>query len=56
VGERMPSGYDFYNVPPEYRDRYYDQDNAWYRYSDGYIYEIDPGTLVVRNSIELLVV
>jgi hypothetical protein len=54
VGEPMPYGYDFYNVPPEYRDRYYDRDDAWYRYSDGYIYEIDPRTLVVRSSIELL--
>lgn len=56
VGERMPDGYDFYNVPPEYRDRYYDRDDAWYRYDDGYVYEIDPATLVVRHSIELLVV
>ena len=45
----------FYNLPPEYRDRYYDQDGTWYRYCDGYVYEIDPATLVVRNSIELLV-
>jgi hypothetical protein len=54
VGNRMPDGYDFYNVPPEYRDRYYDRDDAWYRYSDGYIYEVDPATLLVRRSIELL--
>jgi hypothetical protein len=54
VGQRMPDGYDFYNVPPEYRDRYYDRDDAWYRYSDGYVYEVDPATLVVRQAIELL--
>jgi len=54
VGSRIPDGYDIYNVPPEYRDRYYDSDDAWYRYSDGYIYEIDPTTLLVRKVIELL--
>jgi hypothetical protein len=54
VGSRLPDGYDIYNVPPEYRDRYYDSDAAWYRYSDGYIYEIDPATLLVRKLIELL--
>ena len=55
VGEAMPDGYDCYNVPPDYRDRYFDREDAWYRYSDGYIYEVDPATLVVRLSIELVV-
>jgi hypothetical protein len=55
VGERMPDGFDFYNIPPAYRDSYYDRPDAWYRYCDGYVYEIDPATLVVRQSIELLV-
>ena len=54
VGSRIPDGYDIYNIPPEYRDRYYDSDEAWYRYSDGYVYEIDPSTLLVRKLIELL--
>ena len=42
------------DIPPDYRDRYYDSNEAWYRYSDGYIYEIDPATLLVRQVIELL--
>jgi len=54
VGQRWPAGYDFYNVPPPYRDRYYDRPDAWYRYSDGYVYEIDPTTMLVRAVIELL--
>jgi hypothetical protein len=56
VGSVMPAGYDFYNLPPEYRDRYADSDAAWYRYSDGYVYEVDPNTRIVRRSITLAVV
>ena len=54
IGDRMPDGYDFYNVPPDYRDRYYDSDRAWYRYCDGYVYEVDPATLLVRAAFKLL--
>ncbi len=55
VGERAPDGYDIYNVPSAYRDDYRDRPEAAYRYSDGYIYEIDPTTQLVRAAIELLV-
>ncbi|MFB0613536.1 hypothetical protein [Aurantiacibacter poecillastricola] len=55
VGQRMPQGYDVYNVPYGYRDRYYDRPDAMYRYSDGYVYEIDPATRLVSAAIELLV-
>ncbi len=55
VGQRMPVGYDVYNVPPNYRDRYSDRDDAMYRYSDGYVYEVDPTTQLVRAVMELLV-
>lgn len=55
VGKRMPTGYDVYNVPPSYRDRYSDRDDAMYRYSDGYVYEVDPTTQLVRAVMELLV-
>ncbi|WP_448658104.1 hypothetical protein ACPVPU_11645 [Sphingomonas sp. CJ99] len=54
VGQPMPPGYDFYNVPPQYRDRYVDGTDAMYRYSDGYVYEIDPTTLLIQQAIELL--
>ena len=50
----MPVGYDVYNVPYAYRDRYYDTPDAWYRYSDGYIYEVDPETQLIAAVIELL--
>ena len=31
-----------YNVPYDYRATYYDTPNAWYRYNNGYIYQVDP--------------
>jgi len=54
VGSPMPPGYYAYNVPPMYRDRYYDGPNDWYRYSDGYVYRVDPTTQLVTAIIELL--
>ena len=55
VGQRMPLGYDVYNVPYPYRDRYFDRPDALYRYSDGYVYQIDPTTQLVAAAIQLLV-
>lgn len=55
VGQPMPRGYDVYNVPYSYRDRYYDRPDALYRYSDGYVYQIDPETRLIAAAIELLV-
>lgn len=54
VGQPMPRGYDVYNVPYEYRETYYDRPDARYRYSDGYIYEIDPETALVVAAIDLI--
>lgn len=54
VGQAMPQGYDVYNVPLGYRDRYQDGPEAYYRYSDGYIYKVDPKTRLVAAAIELL--
>lgn len=55
VGRPMPSGYDVYNVPFGYRDQYYDRPDAIYRYSDGYVYQVDPETMLVASAIELLI-
>ena len=54
VGQPMPRGYDVYNVPSPYRDRYYDSPDAMYRYSDGYVYRVDPETRLVAAAIDLL--
>lgn len=55
VGQPLPAGYDVYNVPYDYRDRYADGPDAWYRYNDGYIYQVDPATRLVQAIVETLV-
>jgi hypothetical protein len=55
VGQPLPAGYDVYNVPYEYRDRYVDGPDSLYRYNDGYIYEVDPTTRIVQAIVETLV-
>ncbi|WP_373489991.1 hypothetical protein [Parasphingorhabdus sp.] len=55
VGSPAPKGYELYNVPYNYRDRYADTRASSYRYNDGYVYEIDPTTRLVRQVIELIV-
>jgi hypothetical protein len=54
VGEPMPYGYDVYNVPYSYRTRYVDGPDHWYRYADGYVYDIDPTTRLVSAVVQLL--
>ena len=54
VGQPMPVGYDVYNVPYAYREQYYDRPDALYRYSDGYVYQVDPETRLIAAAIELL--
>jgi hypothetical protein len=54
VGQRMPSGYDIYNVPYAYRNQYVDTASAAYRYNDGAIYQLDPKTQMIMAVIQLL--
>lgn len=54
VGDPLPVGYDVYNMPYAYRDRYYDRPDAWYRYADGYAYQVDPETRLIQAVISLL--
>ena len=51
VGQPLPVGYSAYNVPMAYRSSYYDTPDAWYRYDNGYIYAVDPGTQMVRSIV-----
>ncbi len=51
VGQPLPVGYSVYNVPYAYRSTYYDTPNAWYRYNNGYIYQIDPATQLVSAIV-----
>jgi hypothetical protein len=54
VGQAMPAGYDIYNLPQQYRDRYVDSASAQYRYNDGQVYQVDPKTQLVQSVIQLL--
>lgn len=54
TGEPMPLGYEIYNVPLSYRSYYPDTDDAWYRYDDNAIYEVDPETRLVESVVALL--
>ncbi len=54
VGQALPAGYDVYNVPYAYRATYYDTPTVWYRYSNGYIYQVDPVTRLVTAVVASL--
>lgn len=55
VGQPLPPTYGVYNVPMAYRSTYFDSPNAMYRYNDGYIYRVDPTTMLVTSVIDALV-
>lgn len=55
VGQPLPASYGVYNVPLTYRDRYHDTSDAWYRYSDGYIYQVDPTTRLITAMVQAIV-
>lgn len=54
VGQQIPAGFDSYNVPVQYRDLYRDSDDAYYRYDDNAIYQVDPGTGTIESIVALL--
>ncbi|MES2135729.1 MAG: hypothetical protein V4502_01545 [Pseudomonadota bacterium] len=54
VGQPLPMGYSTYNVPYGYRQTYYDTPNAWYRYNNGYIYQVNPATQLVTAIVASL--
>jgi hypothetical protein len=55
VGQPLPPAYSMYNVPMAYRPMYYDTPDAWYRYSDGYIYQVDPTTQLITAIVRSIV-
>jgi hypothetical protein len=54
IGQPLPAGYGVYNVPYAYRATYYDTPTAWYRYNNGYIYQVDPTTQLVTAIVASL--
>lgn len=55
VGGLLPSGYDTYNLPMDYRDDYVDDADSMYRYADGNIYEVDPKTQIIEQIVASLI-
>ena len=55
VGQPLPPAYSVYNVPYSYRTTYFDTPDAWYRYSDGYIYQVDPTTQLITAIVRAIV-
>ena len=55
VGQPLPQSYSAYNVPLGFRDQYYDRPDAWYRYSDGYIYQVDPTSQLITAIVRSIV-
>ena len=55
VGQPLPGGYGTYNVPLAYRDRYYDTNDAWYRYANGNVYRVDPVNRLIVDSVPIYV-
>jgi hypothetical protein len=55
VGQPLPPAYSVYNVPMAYRDNYYDRPDAWYRYNNGYIYQVDPTTQLITAIVRAIV-
>ena len=55
IGQPLPMGYSAYNVPLAYRDTYYDTPNAWYRYNNGYIYQVDPTTQLLTVLVRAII-
>jgi hypothetical protein len=51
IGQPLPVGYAAYNVPYSYLATYYDTPTAWYRYNNGYIYQVDPATQLVTAIV-----
>jgi hypothetical protein len=54
IGQPLPAGYGMYNVPLAYRATYYDTPDAWYRYNNGYIYQVNPTTQLVTAIVASL--
>jgi len=55
IGQPLPPAYGVYNVPLNYRATYYDTPDNLYRYNDGYIYRVDPATMLITSVINAIV-
>lgn len=54
VGMAYPSAYNFYNVPMQYSSYWPDNDDYYYRYGNGAIYQVNPRTSMIQGIVALL--
>ena len=58
VGEHLPAGvyspYGYNHIPVDLRTRYGLVPNGSYYYGDGYLYRVDPRTMLVQQAIAAL--
>jgi hypothetical protein len=54
VGQLMPASYSYYNVPYAYRPYFVDNNDYYYRYAPGAIYQVDRGTALISAVAALL--
>jgi hypothetical protein len=54
MGVQYPVDYNYYNVPYQYQSYYPDNNDNWYRYGDGAIYQVNPGTGLIQGIAALL--
>jgi hypothetical protein len=54
VGQIMPASYSYYNVPYAYRSSFVDNDDYYYRYAPGAIYQVDRGSALISAVAALL--
>jgi len=54
VGQLLPTGNGYYNVPYQYRDMYYDTSDYGYWYAPGAIYQYDQSSSMITSVAALL--
>lgn len=54
TGQMFPASYSNYYVPQQYRAFYPDSRDDYFRYANGYVYEVDRNTGLIESAIPLL--
>ena len=58
IGQRLPTGafnpYAYKHIPMDLRTRYTLSPHGTYYYGDGYLYRVDPRTMLVQQAIAAL--
>ena len=58
IGQRFPVGYgnvwNYNQIPPVLRQQYGFAPNDNYYYGDGYIYRVDPKTMLIQQAVSAL--